>query len=173
MSYRLLAATVNSFYSFWWDVENDWGLNLLSIQSAKDSQKRPSPPKRLIDLPVPEDMADGTSSEQNRLPAVPFARSYLFRPRLRPTLLFPPSVYLAAVLLNFMLRLTWLMRPIGFVEVQSHAGLANFFLQMGELVRRWIWVFIRVEWEMIKKNQGHTTISDEPEYEMIISAVER
>jgi EXS family len=160
-------------------VENDWGLNLFRSQSAEDSQKRPSPPKRLV-LPrlhtsvfsVPED-TDDTSSEKPRLPDELFAHQHIFRSRLRPTLLFPSVVYLGVVLLNFMLRLTWLMRPLGFVEVQSHAGLANFCLQMGELVRRWIWVFIRVEWEMIKKGQGHTTPpnnGDEPEYEMIISA---
>jgi hypothetical protein len=42
---------------------------------------------------------------------------------------------------------------------------------MGELIRRWIWVFIRVEWEMIKK--GHKkppNDGDEPEYEIIGSA---
>lgn len=174
----LLAATVNSLYSFWWDVANDWGLNLLKSHTAEDSQKRPSPPKRLVlphlynpvfSVPV---CLDDTSSEMSRLPTNLFVH-HLFRSKLRPTLHFPSPVYLAVMLLNFVLRLTWLMRPFGLVEVQSHAGLANFCLQMGELIRRWIWVFIRVEWEMIKKSQGHTIPpinGNEPEYEMIASA---
>ena len=174
-NYRLLAAIINSLYSFWWDVVNDWGLNLLRLHSAEDFQKQPSLPKPLV-LPrrhtvfsVPDD-SENASFNMPRFPADFFADQ--FRSRLRPSLNFPSPVYPAVVLLNFLLRLTWLMRPFGFVEVQSHSGLANFGLQMGELIRRWIWVFIRVEWEMIKKGQGHTKLAndgDEPEYEMITS----
>jgi hypothetical protein len=76
-----------------------------------------------------------------------------------------------------MLRVVWLAKPFGFVVAKSHVDLASFFLQIGELIRRWLWVFIRVEWEMIKKEQGHIKVvgdGEEPEYEILATAeVER
>jgi len=170
--YRLLAATVNSLYSFWWDVTNDWGLNLLKSH-AEDSQKRL--PRRLVltRLHTPAEDPDVmclSSSGMPRHAADLFAHErHLFRPMLRPTLLFPIPVYLAVMVLNCVLRLMWLVRPLGVVEVKSHAGLANFCLQLGELIRRWIWVFIRVEWEMVKKCDTKLS-NDADEPEMITSA---
>jgi len=33
-----------------------------------------------------------------------------------------------------------------------------FWLEMGELVRRWLWVFVRVEWEVVKTmNNGRSS----------------
>lgn len=149
---------------------NDWGLDLLKTHCAEEYQKRPPLPRRLV-LPRLHE-ADGFRPSPSEIPWLPIdlLAHHSPRSRLRPTLLFPSPVYLAAVLLNLMFRLTWLMRPLGLVEVQSHVGLANFFLQMGELIRRWIWVFIRVEWEVIKKGESHTLHDgDESEYEIIAS----
>lgn len=48
-----------------------------------------------------------------------------------------------------------------------------FWLEVAEIVRRWLWVFLRVEWEVIKKAQdGHSKsrpddLNMENEYEMV------
>jgi hypothetical protein len=164
---RLLAATVNSLYSFWWDVTNDWGLNLLKLHSKRHLVPAFSGTEDLDD-------AEPSSSGVHRLAANLFAHQHpSFRSRLRSTLLFPLPIYLVTVLLNLMLRVVWLVKPFGFVVAKSHVDLASFFLQLGELIRRWLWVFIRVEWEMIKKEQGHLKVpgdAEEPEYENILTA---
>jgi hypothetical protein len=43
---------------------------------------------------------------------------------------------------------------------------------MAEMVRRWMWVFVRVEWEVVKKmteerRVGHGTGSEEEEFELL------
>ena len=35
---RVLAVLVNSLYSFWWDVTNDWGLSLLTKNGWSSNQ---------------------------------------------------------------------------------------------------------------------------------------
>ena len=162
----------NSMYSFWWDVTNDWGLNLLKISPAEDPQERPSRLRRLILAQAHTSPPDVHELRDLRGSSGPTASNLHHPvPLLRPILLLPQFVYLGVVLLNLVLRLTWLMKPLGFLKVESHAGVANFYLQMGELLRRWLWVFIRVEWETIKKGcEGqtrHRNEDEESEYELI------
>ncbi|KAH9931084.1 EXS-domain-containing protein [Epithele typhae] len=87
----LLAAAVNSLYSFWWD-------------------------------------RSGAASPDVSV-------------RLRPTLLYPLAVYPLAILVDLILRLTWSAswRP------------DHLWIELAEVVRRWMWVFLRVEWETVKE----------------------
>lgn len=64
------------------------------------------------------------------------------------------------------------MKLFSVVNVKSHAGMANFALKMAELFRRWMWVFVRVEWEMIKKDSGGLSKvrADDPEHELLLPA---
>ncbi|GLB37569.1 putative EXS family protein [Lyophyllum shimeji] len=181
----LLAGMVNSLYSFWWDVTNDWGLDLLRPRSeAKKSESLRSPPRRLV-LPglhsATPHILQGSSSIDVHDPEG-ISRSVVelsVRKRchalgLRHSLHFPLLVYPFVIFLNLVLRLTWSMKLFSVVNVNSHAGIANFCLKMAELFRRWMWVFIRVEWEMIKKSrESHTKHRADDgidEYELIPSA---
>ncbi|KAH7874637.1 EXS family-domain-containing protein [Lentinula edodes] len=164
----LLFAAINSLYSFWWDVTNDWGLELLKPGSKTSG--RPLPPRRLV-LPH---LHSGTAllgshrpvPESEDHPAYPFG--------LRPTLLYPLPVYPLLVFLNLILRLTWSIKLSSHLHSKSEGSVAIFLIEVAEIVRRWMWVFVRVEWEVIKKarearNAGRTSFSDtdEPEFEMI------
>ncbi|KAG6833551.1 hypothetical protein H0H87_005202 [Tephrocybe sp. NHM501043] len=182
----LLAALVNSLYSFWWDVTNDWGMDLLRSKSEDEHGIRlaSAPPRRLpfyrLHSATPlisqeeDDLGVQDSEDLSRSLAELANHKRHYHPfGLRYSLHFPLLVYPFLIFLNLVLRLTWSMKLFSVVNVSSHAGIANFCLKMAELFRRWMWVFIRVEWEMIKKGrEGHTKLrtDDETEYEMIPSA---
>jgi len=151
----LLAAAINSLYSFWWDVTHDWGFDLLSLGTqhklvAKSTLR--SPPKRLLlarkhslsnedieDLPAEEPAKAAISQET---PRYPFG--------LRPTLLFPLPVYPFAILVDLVLRLTWSAKLSSHLHSKTEGDLLIFWIEMAELVRRWMWLFLRVEWEVVK-----------------------
>jgi len=44
----LLAAAANSLYSFWWDVTNDWGLDLLRFGPSNTKSTERQLPKPLL-----------------------------------------------------------------------------------------------------------------------------
>lgn len=72
---------------------------------------------------------------------------------LRSTLLFPLPVYPLLVFLNLVLRLTWSIKLSSHLHSKTDGSVAIFWLEMAEVVRRWMWVFVRVEWEVIKRGQ--------------------
>ncbi|KAJ7594317.1 EXS family-domain-containing protein [Mycena floridula] len=151
----LLAAAVNSLYSFWWDVSNDWGLDLLKSQSNEHANGR-SPTQRRIALPhlhsgsplltseFPGENSRSTSGESGR-------QTYPFG--LRPTLLYPLPVYPLLIFLNLVLRLTWSIKLSSHLHSKTDGSVAIFWLEMAEVFRRWMWVFLRVEWEVIRKGR--------------------
>ena len=72
---------------------------------------------------------------------------------LRSVLLYPRAVYPAMIFFNLLLRMTWTIRLSTHVHATQDGALVFFWLEVAELVRRWLWVFVRVEWEVIKKAQ--------------------
>lgn len=166
LGFRLLAAAINSLYSFWWDVTNDWGLEMLRPHSSIETQARPLPPKRLV-LPhlhsgspllgaLDESSADDTSSHEDLPHRMKSNASQQGKPApygLRATMFYPVSVYPVLIVLNFLLRVSWLIRFSTHIHLKTDGGLSTFWLELAEIVRRWLWVFIRVEWEVIKKAQ--------------------
>ncbi|RDB24891.1 Protein ERD1 1 [Hypsizygus marmoreus] len=178
----LLAAMVNSLYSFWWDVTNDWGFELLTPRSEEQTREPRSPPKRLVlpDLHSAAPLNPGSNSydtpispgETTRLSPGRFSYSKYYQPQgLRATLHFPVLLYHFLIIFDLVLRLTWSMKLFSVLNVNSAASIGNFCLKAAELFRRWMWVFIRVEWEMIKKGRDGKRIDDDvAEYELIPSA---
>ncbi|KAK7053436.1 protein-ER retention protein [Paramarasmius palmivorus] len=172
----LLSAAVNSLYSYWWDVTNDWGLDLLKFK--KETSAETSLPRRLV-LPH---LHSGTSllraDNRERLASNGPHDTYQ-RERypygLRPTLMYPLAVYPLLVFLNFVLRMTWSIKLSIHLHSKSDESIALFMVEVAEIFRRWMWVFLRVEWEAIKKktegpgrpyHEGSMS-GDEPEYELI------
>ncbi|KAF8070596.1 EXS family-domain-containing protein [Lyophyllum atratum] len=181
----LLAGMINSLYSFWWDVTNDWGMDLLKPRSEDEKPESRLPPKRLVlprlhsatplMLPKRSSSLDPEDSvESSRVVEILNHQKHYYPFGLRHSLHFPLLVYPFLIFLNLVLRLTWSMKLFSVVNVSSHAGIANFCLKMAELFRRWMWVFIRVEWEMIKKaresHTNHRVDDGTVDYEMIPSA---
>ncbi|KAI0645656.1 EXS-domain-containing protein [Trametes meyenii] len=155
----LLAAAFNSLYSFWWDVTNDWGLELLRPQHISSNATAPSPPRPLL-LPrlhsrstlLKHDRSSVDESAEDLTEYAPHAtperRAHPYG--LRSVLLFPLPVYPFAILVDLVLRLTWSAKLSSHLHAYSEGDLIIFWIELAEVVRRWMWVFLRVEWETVK-----------------------
>jgi hypothetical protein len=64
------------------------------------------------------------------------------------------SVYYLFTLIDLVLRFTWSLKLSGHLHTIQEIESGVFLMEALELVRRWMWVFIRVEWEAVKK-MGH------------------
>lgn len=82
---------------------------------------------------------------------------------LRPYLLFNDSfVYYIAIGLNLVLRLVWSLKLSSHLHTLTDLEGGIFLMEALEIMRRWVWVFFRIEWEMVKKTSlGH--INDQNE----------
>ncbi|KAJ6625470.1 EXS family-domain-containing protein [Mycena sp. CBHHK59/15] len=172
----LLAAAANSLFSFWWDVTNDWGLTLLKPNDTLRS--RPPPPRPLL-LPhlqsdLPRSSSHSTTNSEETMAAATKQQPYPYG--LRAILLFPLPVYPLLVFLNLVLRLTWSIKLSSHLHSKPDGSVTIFWLEMAEVMRRWMWVFVRVEWEVIKRMQEHGSHHDvllddysgeENDYEMV------
>jgi len=169
----LLFAAINSLYSFWWDVTNDWGLEFLKFSSKPSG--RPAPPKRLL-LPR---LHSGSALLGSHRSEEVVEESNIYPFGLRSTLLYPLPVYPLLVFLNLVLRLTWSIKLSSHLHSKSEGSIAIFLIEVAEIFRRWMWLFVRVEWEVIKKaREGRSpgrerSLSDidEPEFEMITTPI--
>ena len=141
---------------------NDWGLNLLNFDTSNIQQ--PSIPKQSPQLRRHSNhsVLDGSSTNLIALErphsALEQNGSWKYRRRqschgLRSVLLYPRAVYPAMIFLNLLLRMTWSIRLSTHVHATRDGALVFFWLEVAELIRRWLWVFVRVEWEVIKKAQ--------------------
>ena len=256
---------VNSIFSFWWDVTNDWGLDILRFStwsSAAPSlangvreslHKRgistisftPPTPKAAVDFlassyrrlswqPVPDKEDDGTviassskkeeegirmrekrSVEGDREDEVAQGRSSLHVPMddsedehekpesskaaqqrasslLTPNvasgstqlqrswsgnsgrggghhrrntslflrdpervgmLLFHPFAYQVVVVLDLLLRFLWSLKLSSHLQHVVQLEGSVFFIEALEIVRRWAWTFLRVEWEFVRQRR--------------------
>ncbi|KAI0780091.1 EXS family-domain-containing protein [Fomes fomentarius] len=160
----LLAAAINSLYSFWWDVTNDWGLSLLLPQHAGGAARPFSQPPRPLLLPRlhsrsallknPRGSVDGLPDSATDDSTQTFAHIQERGPHpwgLRPVLLFPLSVYPFAIIIDLILRLTWSAKLSSHLHSFAEGDLVIFWIELAEVVRRWLWVFLRVEWELVKE----------------------
>jgi len=161
----LLAALVNSLYSFWWDVTNDWGFDLLQFTS-KPKHAHPAPLPRSLVLPSMKEREASTVTIQHT-PKTPlrtaFPQPVSPRPHpasehpfgLRAHLLYPLPVYPLALFINLVLRLTWSIKLSSHLhaKAQGDGSFFIFWIEVAELVRRWVWVFLRVEWEIVRRVQ--------------------
>ena len=155
-------AVVNSIYSFWWDVTNDWGLDLFKLESPSKMAHEKRLPRRLV-LPhlhsatplMRRDSQETLVEEPLRILPLEdppkHRRTHPFG--LRPVLLFPLPVYPLLIFLNLVLRMTWSIKLSSHLHT-SEGSVASLWLEVAELIRRWLWVFLRVEWEVIRKAQG-------------------
>lgn len=206
---RVLAVLVNSLYSFWWDITNDWGLSLLTpagwssspsvsyafINTPQHLQGRQSlsapsgrhPHARIrsqhapsalpsslmvpaVEAPPPSRPHSPTLGSGATSPSkAPHAhiRSQHSRafstastpnvtyPFLRPILLLPdPLIYYLAIALDLILRFTWSLKLSSHLHsIHENEG-GIFLMEALEVVRRWMWVYLRIEWEAVRKGGG-------------------
>jgi len=79
---------------------------------------------------------------------------------LRPVLLYPLLVYPLIIFLNLVLRMTWSIKLSSHLHLHSEGSTVIFWLEVAELLRRWMWVFLRIEWEVVKKGKDRERTSD-------------
>ncbi|THH04550.1 hypothetical protein EW145_g5439 [Phellinidium pouzarii] len=137
-----------------------------------------------LDGPRPNIHARHTSpSHQNRLQASGSHGSPFLAQRhpwgLRARLFFPLPAYPIALFANLLLRLTWSLKLSAHLHARAAAvfgsvsdtgteseglqmsgALLFFWLELAELLRRWVWVFFRVEWECVQR------ITEQEEFSM-------
>lgn len=172
----LLAVVVNSMFSFWWDIEMDWGLALCEpdtwFGATNSPPETPSHRRRPSDLtligrvkklirrrssishqrspcPSPSPAFSSTSSPSSTQSHGFFAFG------LRPILLLPdPLVYHLFAAIDLVLRFTWSLKLSSHLHTISEIESGVFMMEALELVRRWMWVFVRVEWEAVKMSEA-------------------
>lgn len=59
--------------------------------------------------------------------------------------------YIMAVVLDFLLRTTWMLKLVSNIQIEEYEG-GVFTMECLEVLRRWIWVLFRLESEMVKRN---------------------
>lgn len=191
---RLLSALVNSLYSFWWDVTFDWGFDLLRPKEKRRSTARANSPPRPLMLPRlhsrsallgsqdPEDASKESLEEAERFDFYEGpAKRYPYG--LRSLLLFPLPVYPFAILVDLILRLTWSAKLSSHLHSFIDEDRAIFLIEFAEMFRRWMWVFLRVEWEVVREREVRAALppgtrvrrrapdaSTEAEFEMLGAA---
>lgn len=158
---------------------HDWGLDLLKCEAPQNQY--PHHTKAL------NRQRSGTISRDERPALSPQTESHTFRNKdmfkrqyrqscrgLRPVLIYPRAVYPILVFLNLLLRMTWSIKLSTHVQSPRDGSFAFFWLEVAELVRRWLWVFIRVEWEAIRIGEDRIGTpllddhsGDEGDYEMV------
>jgi hypothetical protein len=165
--HRLLAAAVNTAYSFWWDVTNDWGFELLVLPSQEEKKCRAASLRPLV---LPSHHC-GSPSASGSSVHLSFTKRRSFEGMdhsldctsisqqshpygLRPILLFPLPIYPLLIFLDLSLRLTWSIRLSNHIHSVSYGSVAVLFLEIAELLRRWMWTFLRIEWEAVKKSMA-------------------
>lgn len=198
----LLAVVVNSMYSFYWDVELDWGLSLCEIdtwlgpsRSRGENASGMSSPGGAGGGRARSRTGDGSGSSWlwgktrrlwTRASSIAHQRSPCPTPSpqfdhlehldpvlngrggtssavsapsaafgLRSILLLPdPIVYYLFTLIDLVLRFTWSLKLSSHLHTISEIESGVFMMEALELARRWMWVFVRVEWEAVKMGEA-------------------
>jgi len=123
----IFASIINSTYSFIWDVNNDWNLNLF---------------KKLI--------FNGGHNNNNDILRVKLHYNFKF-------------FYYIAIILDFAFRFIWICKFLPnfnnnssffyiFISSLFNTEFGLYSLQIIEILRRWIWVFIKIEVDYINLN---------------------
>jgi len=116
----LASVFVNSLFSFYWDVTQDWGLPIPTFSSFSFFTS----PSSLF-----------------RPPSSSFT-SQLRSPRRMPPY-HSPYIYYGAIILDFLLRCTWSLKLSQYLDGIHDLEGGIFLLQLVELLRRWMWVFFQ------------------------------
>ena len=119
---RFLAVTVNSLYSFYWDVAKDWDLTLLS--AARSDANHPYGLRRLRVFELSE-------------------------------------LYYGVIAIDLLLRCTWSLKLSVHLEHFNDFEGGIFILEIMEVLRRWMWVYFRVETEWVRSKGNSDILLDD------------
>ena len=142
----ILFSMINSFYTFYWDVAKDWDLNLFSAIADYINGKT----QGSIRIGTPTTTTNGTTHSRHD------PSSYEHHPfGLRTHRYFYANqIYYAAIAIDFILRFTWVSRLSVRINWINDLESGVFVLMFMEVIRRWIWIFFRVETEWVRNTRG-------------------
>ncbi|KZT42440.1 EXS-domain-containing protein [Sistotremastrum suecicum HHB10207 ss-3] len=155
----LLCVVINSLFSFWWDITNDWGLTTLHRSSWIAVIEHPAPSHNSHSRTPSRNGSSQPERSHNivhepRSSTSTFPTSHPWGLRTPLVLFQDPVVYYLAILLNLLLRFIWSLKLSSHLHNVAELESGIFLMEALELFRRWIWVFFRVEWEYIKQESG-------------------
>jgi hypothetical protein len=126
----LVAVFINSFYSFYWDVAKDWDLGLFSYLAPSSSVAPSSSRPR-----------SHSSASFHSAPTI-----------LRHKLMFQSrGLYYFAIFVDFLLRFAWSLKLSPHLDHFADFESGIFILELLEVARRWMWIFLRVETEWVRQ----------------------
>ncbi|KAI9300342.1 EXS family-domain-containing protein [Cunninghamella echinulata] len=137
----MMAVFINSMYSFWWDISMDW--NLLQITYDKSSSATTT-------IKHKSTIMDHHHHTTSTLPMIRFRRHLHFS---------STTIYFLAMILDFVLRITWSMKLSSHIYIQHIEG-SVFLVELLEVFRRWVWVLFRMESEWVKRSSLPTSSND-------------
>jgi hypothetical protein len=70
----------------------------------------------------------------------------------RQRLYFPMITYLFAIFINFIFRFSWAINRVPGLE-RLHSSIIVLVIEIGEIIRRSLWNFYRIEWEVIVQQE--------------------
>lgn len=83
-------------------------------------------------------------------------------PFLRPILLLPdPTIYYLAIAIDLVLRFTWSIKLSSHLHTINEIESGIFMMEALEVLRRWMWVYLRIEWEAVRKGGGSNISAEE------------
>jgi hypothetical protein len=123
---------MNSMYSFWWDISMDWNLINVTFEPSSLNQHQQQSSQHAI-----------TEKDQQKssTPMIHFRRRLYFS---------KSTWYMIAIFFDFLLRITWSLKLSSHIYIRQLDG-SVFFIELLEVVRRWVWVIFRMESEWVKK----------------------
>ena len=128
-------------------------LLLPRLHSRSASLKHPTTSSDELSDDAPDDIPHALAHQKEHRPH-PYG--------LRQTLLLPLPVYPFAILIDLVLRLTWSAKLSTHLHAYGEGDLIIFWIELAEVVRRWMWVFLRVEWEIVKDTHDRDAIRSPP-----------
>lgn len=121
----LLFVFINSFYSFYWDVAKDWDLTLFTAIAHSATTR--SKTSVLVEYPY--------GLRRNRY-------------------IHSSSIYYVVIGLDLLLRCTWSFKLSPHLDHFNDLEGGIFMMELLEVFRRWMWIFLRVETEWVRNNRG-------------------
>lgn len=128
----IVVCLLNSGYSWWWDVTKDWDLTLLTGKPGTAES-----PMTSYELRSQEPKAYG----------------------LRENLAFGPTIYYTAVVIDLLLRMLWSVKLSPHLHGLSEYESGVFTMECLEVLRRWMWIFLRIECEHQRVNSSEGAIA--------------
>ncbi|KAF9502952.1 hypothetical protein BS47DRAFT_1356564, partial [Hydnum rufescens UP504] len=131
------------------------------LTSPSSATFRPTGRSPTASLSSSSSSIDGSGALSSSSPFLPRTSPPKHPFGLRRRLLFRPYlVYYAALLLNLVLRFTWSLKLSSHLHGVAELESGVFIIEGAELLRRWMWVFFRVEWEVIRLEDDSETTND-------------